>query len=196
MARTSAGGQEVALSKRPNVIALRKRAVTFIIAGLGAGAATVMSFAMALYDAAQPKELPVVQIGEPVNTGRWKVTVLDSRFDKERLSVDMEITNLAAMTSNSFSHVLTLVDPPPGLGTPTYLLTRDNAVAYNLHPNMPERLIAQWQWPKEVLPPQNIHLIFTSQIHKRRDNLYGAPGWFDRPPVAQISLPVKSEAKS
>ncbi|MBK1865931.1 hypothetical protein [Taklimakanibacter albus] len=184
------------MSKRPNVTALRKRATTFIMAGLGAGAATVMSFAMALYDAAQPKELPIVQIGEPVDTGRWKVAVLGSQFDKERLSVEMEITNLSAMTSNSYSHVLTLVDPPPGLATPSYLLVRDNAIAYNLHPNMPERVIAHWQWPKEVPPPQNVQFTFMSQIHKRRDNLYGAPGWFDRPPVARIVLPIKSEAES
>jgi hypothetical protein len=182
------------LSKRPNVSALRKRAVTFIIAGLGAGAATVMSFAMALYDAARPKELASVRIGEPVDTGRWRITVLGSQFDKERLSVDMEITNLSAMTSNSFSHVVTLVNTPPGLMAPSYVLARDNAVAYNLHPNMPERLTAQWQWPKDVSPPQTVEFTFTSQIHKRRDNLYGAPGWFDRPPVARITLLVKSEA--
>lgn len=151
---------------------------------------------MALYDAAQPKELPIVQIGEPVDTGRWKIAVLGSTFDKERLSVEMEITNLSAMTSSSFSHVLTLVDAPPDLATPSYLLLRDNAVAFNLHPNMPERLIAQWKWPKEAPPPQKVEFTFTGQIHKRRDNLYGAPGWFDRPPVARISLPVKSEARS
>lgn len=46
-----------------------------------------MSFAMALYDAAKPKELPVVQIGDPVDTGRWMIAVLGSQFDKERLSV-------------------------------------------------------------------------------------------------------------
>jgi hypothetical protein len=155
-----------------------------------------MSFAMALYDAAQPKELPIVQIGDPVDTGRWRVSVLGSQFDKERLSVEMEITNLSAMSSNSFSHVLTLVDAPPGLATPSYLLLRDNAVAFNLNPNMPERLIAQWQWPKEAPPPQKVEFTFTGQIHKRRDNLYGAPGWFDRPPVARISLPVRSEARS
>lgn len=108
----------------------------------------------------------------------------------------MEITNLSAMTSNSYSHVLTLVDAPPGLATPSYILVRDNAVAYNLHPNMPERVIAQWQWPKEAPPPKDVQFTFMSQIHKRRDNLYGAPGWFDRPPVARISLPVKSEGKS
>jgi hypothetical protein len=184
------------LSKRPDVIALRKRVVTFVIAGLGAGAAAAVSFAMALYDAAQPKVLAIVRIGEPVDTGRWRVTVLGSQFDKERLSVDMEITNLSAMTSNSFSHVLTLLDAPPGLATPSYILARDNAVAYNLHPNMPERLTAQWQWPKDVSPPRTVEFTFASQIHKRRDNLYGAPGWFDRPPVARITLPVKSEARS
>lgn len=155
----------------------------------------VMSFAMALYDAAQPIELRVVQTGEPVDTGRWRVAVLGSRFEQDRLSVEMEITNLSAMSSNSYAHVLKLIDAPPDLATPSYRLVRDDAIAYDLHPNMPERLIAQWQWPKEAPRPQNVQLTFTSQIHKRRDNLYGAPGWFDRPPVTRISLPVRSEAK-
>lgn len=140
--------------------------------------------------------MPALQIGEPVDTGRWKIAVLSSQFDKERLSVEMEITNQSAMTSNSYMQVLTLVDAPPGLAAPTFLLTRDNAVAFGLHPNMAERVIAQWQWPKASPPPQTVDFTFMSQIHKRRDNLYGAPGWFDRPPVAKINLPVRSEAGS
>ena len=149
---------------------------------------------MALYDAAQPKELRIVQAGEPVDTGRWKVAVLDSRFDQERLSVEMEITNLSALSSNSYGHVLKLVDAPPGLATPTYLIARDNAVAYDLHPNMPERVVVQWTWPKETPPPQTVQFTFTSQIHKRRDNLYGASAWFDSDPVAMVELSVSRDA--
>ena len=52
--------------------------------------------------------------------------------------------------------------------------------------------IAAWEWPPAVPVPQQLRLKVTSQIHKRRDNLYGAPGWFDRDPVAVVTLAVGS----
>jgi hypothetical protein len=58
---------------------------------------------------------------------------------------------------------------------------------------MPERLIATWEWPQAVPEPQELRLRITSQVYKRRDNLYGAPGWFDRDPVAIVTLPVAAQ---
>ena len=65
-------------------------------------------------------------------------------------------------------------------------------MAGGLQPDMPERMIAAWEWPPAVPVPQQLRLKVTSQIHKRRDNLYGAPGWFDRDPVAFVTLAVGS----
>jgi hypothetical protein len=53
-------------------------------------------------------------------------------------------------------------------------------------------MIAAWEWPQAVPVPQQLRLKVTSQIHKRRDNLYGAPGWFDREPAAVVTLGVGS----
>lgn len=111
----------------------------------------------------------------------------------ERLQVEMEITNRSAGTSNAFMRLLTLAHAPADLGPPTFYLARDNAILFSLHPNMPEKVIAKWDWPKGAAPPQSVEFSITSQIHKRRDNLYGAPGWFDRPPVAKVTLPVPQE---
>ena len=68
--------------KRPDFTAARKRMTTFVVAGVGAGAAAVASFSAALYDAANPNQLPVVAAGESVDTGRWSVTLLDAKFGK------------------------------------------------------------------------------------------------------------------
>jgi hypothetical protein len=189
--------------KRPDLPALKKRATTFVVAGLGAGAAAIASLSAALYEAANPEQLPVVAAGEPVDTGRFSVTLLYASFGKEKdalpekpeqLRVAMEITNLSAGTSNAFMRLLTLGNAPAGLKHATFTLTRDDAILFGLHPNMPERVIAKWDWPKESPPPASVDFTIASQIHKRRDNLYGAPGWFDRPPAAKVVLPVKREA--
>ncbi len=161
-----------------------------------------MSLSAALYDAAYPDQLPVVAKGEPVDTGRFTVTLLDAKFGKtkdaspekpERLQVEMEITNRSAGTSNAFMRLLTLANAPPDLKAPIFYLARDDAILFGLHPNMPERVIAIWDWPQGSTPPQAVEFTIASQIHKRRDNLYGAPGWFDRPPVAKVTLPVARE---
>lgn len=192
-----------ALIKRPDFPALRKRATTFAVAGFGAAAAAVVSFSTAIYDAANPGQLPVAAAGESVDTGRFTVALLDAKFGKEknalpekpeRLQVEMEITNRSASTSNAFMRLLTLANAPADLAAPTFYLVRDDAILFGLHPNMPERVIVKWDWPKAATPPKSVEFSIASQIHKRRDNLYGAPGWFDRPPVAKVVLPVIGEA--
>ncbi|WP_162918320.1 hypothetical protein [Taklimakanibacter deserti] len=190
--------------KRPDFISYRKRAATFVVAGLGAGAAAVASFSAALYHAAHPDQLPVVAAGEALDTGRFTVTLLDAKFGKEgnsssstkgaRLAVEMELTNRSAATSNAYMRLLTITNAPTTLDPPSFYLARDNAILFDLHPNMPERVIATWYWPAQAAPPKSVEFSVASQIHKRRDNLYGAPGWFDRPPVAKVVLPVKTEA--
>ena len=53
-------------------------------------------------------------------------------------------------------------------------------------------MIAAWEWPAAQPLPRELRLKIGSQIHKRRDNLYGAPGWFDRDPIAVVVLPVSA----
>lgn len=191
--------------KRPDFISYRQRATTFVVAGLGAGAAAVASFSAALYEAAHPEQLPVIAAGEAVDTGRFTVTLLDAKFGKQsnpssptkgsHLAVEMELTNRSAASSNAYARLLTITNAPATLDPPSFFLERDNnAILYDLHPNMPERVIATWYWPAQAPPPKSVEFSIASQIHKRRDNLYGAPGWFDRPPVAKVILPVAIEA--
>lgn len=145
--------------------------------------------------------MSLVAAGEPVDTGRWSVSLLDAKFGTksgassekpEQLQVQLEITNRSAETSSAIMQLLALANAPAGLEQPTFTLVRDNAILFGLHPGMPERVIATWDWPQGSAPPQSVEFSIASQIHKRRDNLYGAPGWFDRDPVAVVTLAVGS----
>ena len=186
--------------ERVTFASLRKRAVTLAITGLGAALAGVVTLSFALYEAANPEKLPGIAAGQPIDTGRWTVVLGDATFHKaaadgptkNKLALDIELTNRSATTSNSFANLFTIEQPPAGLGQPSFYLWRDKAIAFGLQPNMPERVVAIWEWPQTAPPPTEVRVEVASQIYKRRDNLYGAPGWFDRPPVAFVDLPVST----
>ena len=182
----------------------RRRLFAFVVAGVGAAAAAAISLAMTVYDAANPKPVPVAVPGQPIDTGRWTITFREGRAGaipptgikpstpKKLVMVEFDLDNRSASTSNVF-HRLFAIDPPvANLPPPAFYLARDKSVAGGLQPDMPERVIAVWEWPPAVPVPQQLRLKVTSQIHKRRDNLYGAPGWFDRDPVAIVTLAVGS----
>lgn len=184
--------------------ALRQRLFAFLVVGAGGIAASAVSFAMTVYEAAQPEAVPVIAAGEQIDTGRWIVTVHGARTGtipptgvepyepKNLLMVELELNNRSATSSYASSRLLTIDPPIPGLSDPVFYLKRDKAIASPLNPDMPERLIAAWEWPPAQPFPQELRLKIGSQIHKRRDNLYGAPGWFDRDPVAVVVLPVSA----
>ena len=187
-------------------LTLRRRLLALLIAGVGAAAATAISFAMTVYEAANPKPVPVVAAGQPIDTGRWIITIRDARMGstpptgikpfapKKLLMVEFDLDNRSASTSNVFLRLFTIDPPVANLSPPTFYLARDKWIAGGLQPGMPERMIASWEWPSAVPQPQQLRLQIASQIYKRRDNLYGAPGWFDRDPVAVVALAVAPEA--
>ena len=57
----------------------RRRLFAFVVASVGAAAAAAISFAMTVYDAANPKPVPVAAPGQPIDTGRWAITFRDAR---------------------------------------------------------------------------------------------------------------------
>jgi hypothetical protein len=186
-------------------LTLRRRLFAFLVAGVGAAAATAISFAITVYEAINPKPVPVVAAGQPIDTGRWIITIREARINtipptgtkpftpKKLVMVDFDLDNRSASTSNVFSRLFTIDPPVPNLSPPTFYLARDKWIASGLNPDMPERMIAAWEWPPTAPLPGELRLSIGSQIHKRRDNLYGAPGWFDRDPVAIVPLAVASE---
>lgn len=181
---------------------MRRRLLTVLAAGIGGVAASAVSFAMAIYDAAHPEPVRVAQIGEPVDTGRWIVTLRAARTGpvpptgveppepRTFLTVEFDLENRSAASSYASTNLLSIDPPVADLRDPTIYLARDRAIANPVHPEMPERLIAAWEWPATLPPPSELRLLVGSQIYKRRDNLYGASGWFDRDSVATVVLPV------
>jgi hypothetical protein len=175
-----------------------------VVASVGAAAAAAISFAMTVYEAAHPKPVPVAAPGQPIDTGRWTVTLRDARTGsipptgfkpstpKKLVMVEFDLDNRSASSSNLFHRLFTIEPPVANLGQPTFYLARDKSVAGSLQPDMPERMIAAWEWPPAVPVPEQLRLKVTSQIHKRRDNLYGAPGWFDGEPAAVVTLAIGS----
>ena len=182
----------------------RRRLFAFVVASVGAAAATAISFAMTVYEAAHPKPVPIAAPGQPIDTGRWTITFRDARAGsipptgikpstpKKLVMVEFDLDNRSATTSNVYSRLFSIEPPIPNLPQPAFYLARDKSVAGGLQPDMPERMIAVWEWPAALPVPEQLHLKVTSQIHKRRDNLYGAPGWFDRDPAAVVTLGVGS----
>ena len=53
---------------------LRQRLFAFLAAGIGGTLAAAMSFAMTVYEVANPNVIPNVEAGSPIDTGRWIVT--------------------------------------------------------------------------------------------------------------------------
>lgn len=183
---------------------LRQRLFAIVVAGLGAAAASAVSFAIALYEAVNPDPLPMASPGEAVDTGRWIVTIREARFGdpsprgaassdaKTLLTVSFDLDNRSAGSAYASANLLAIA-PPAELPDPALYLARDGSLASPLNPGMPERLVAAWEWPAEQPAPRAVRLVVGGQIYKRRDNLYGASSWFDGDPVAVLELPVSPQ---
>lgn len=181
----------------------RQRLAAIIIAGIGTAAASVFSYATAIYEAANPNPVREVSTGETVDTGRWYVAVTGARFGsvpptgvkpyepKNYLMVDLNLDNRSASSAYASRKLLTLDPQNPALTDPTFYIVRDKWIASPINPGMPEKLTAAWEWPQGTPPPQEVRLLIGSEIYKKRDNLYGASSWLDRDPVAVIQLPVQ-----
>ncbi|MEJ5022185.1 hypothetical protein WH297_20940 [Ochrobactrum vermis] len=181
----------------------RQRLAAIIIAGIGTAAASVFSYATAIYEAANPNTVREVSTGETVDTGRWYVAVTGARFGsvpptgvkpyepKNYLMVDLNLDNRSASSAYASRKLLTLDPQNPALTDPTFYIVRDKWIASPINPGMPEKLTAAWEWPQGTPPPQEVRLLIGSEIYKKRDNLYGASSWLDRDPVAVIQLPVQ-----
>ncbi len=185
---------------------VRQRLATIIIAGVGSALASVISYATAIYEAANPQPLQVVTEGGTIDTGQWNITVFDARLSnipptgrqpiesKKFLLIDFEADNRSA--ESAFVPIKLLTPDPPiaGLINPTIYLARDKFVAGAIHPGLPEKLTLAWEVPANATLPDEIRLLVGSQIYKKRDNLYGASNWLDRDPVGVVELKVTDAA--
>lgn len=170
----------------------------------------MLSLSIAAYGLAQPEPVPEVGAQTEVDAGRWGFAVYGARIVKgqpdsdvfvERsatLQVEMRVSNLSALSDNTFGRRLHIDPPlPAAAGEPTFMLARDKAIAGYIHPNMPENIIASWKWPEGTPLPQKLVVVVDGEFFKPRDNLYGAPGWFPtEQPSARITVPVATPGSS
>jgi len=181
----------------------RQRLMILLVTGMGGMAAAAVSFATAVYDAAHPRPTVSATKGEAIDTGRWLVTINNAAmasvpptgtkpFEPKRfLMVDLEFDNRSIATSNAFMNLITIKDERALVSLkPVYYLARDKWIASAINPNMPEKLIAVWEWPADRPEPDKLSLSIGKQIYKPRDNLYGAPNWFDDGEAALVELAV------
>ncbi|WP_141679559.1 hypothetical protein [Ensifer adhaerens] len=188
---------------------IRQRLLIMLVTGIGGMTAAAVSFATAVYDAAYPTHAVSAAKGEAIDTGRWRVTINDATmasvpptgtkpFEPKRfLMVDLDLDNRSVATSNAFMNLITIKDeqetPSP---KPVYYLARDKWIASAINPNMPEKLIAVWEWPADRPEPEKVSLSIGKQIYKPRDNLYGAPNWFGDGEAAVVELTVARDTGS
>lgn len=185
---------------------VRQRLATIIIAGVGSALASAISYATAIYHAANPVPLQVVTEGGMIDTGQWNITVFDARLSntsptglhpvepKKFLLIDFEADNRSAESAFVPMKLIALDPPVAGLVDPTIYLARDKFVAGAIHPGLPEKLTLAWEVPANVTLPDKIRLLVGSQIYKKRDNLFGASNWLDRDPVAAVELKIAESA--
>ena len=188
---------------------IRQRLLIMLVTGIGGMAAAAVSFATAVYDAANPVPAVTAAKGEAIDTGRWRVTINDATmasvpptgtkpFEPKRfLMVDIELDNRSVTTSNAFMNLIAIKDERViASPKPVYYLARDKWIASAINPHMPEKLIAVWEWPADRPEPEKVSLSIGKQIYKPRDNLYGAPNWFDDGEAAVVELAVTQDTGS
>jgi hypothetical protein len=111
------------------------------------------------------------------------------------LSVEMELTNRTDASSSDIADALVIADPRlPARARPELMLARDRGPLFQLHPRMPERIVASWKLPAGSLP-RAATLVIRGKRFKERDNLIGGEGWFYPTPVAEARLPLVVEVE-
>ena len=177
---------------------LRRRLFAFLAAGIGGTVAAAVSFAMTVYEAANPESFPTLLSASRSTPGAGSVTFHEARIGtvpptgvkpsepKNFVMVEFDRGQPLGGGRPCLFELFT-IRPAHGEPAGADLLSCTGQVDRGRHQSwMPERLIAAWEWPATLPLPGDLRLKVGSEIYKRRDNLYGASGWFDRDPVAAV----------
>ncbi|WP_448953712.1 hypothetical protein [Labrys neptuniae] len=174
-----------------------------VLTGIGGAAAAAISLGISLYHLRNPEQVPVKAAGEAIEAGRWLVTPASAaaattlpdgrpvKPGRRALVLDVTLANRTERTSNAVAGILKLGNLANAEGPDFYLL-RDKERLTALQPRLPERLQAVWTVPAEAVLPKTLELTIAGATFKPKDNLYGAPGWFNPHDVARMSIPLAS----
>ncbi|OCC04964.1 hypothetical protein BA190_11280 [Labrys sp. WJW] len=179
----------------------RQSLKTKVLTGIGGFAAAAISLGVSLYQLRNSEQVPDRTAGQTIEAGRWLVTpnaaalaavLPDGRPIKAgRRAVVLELTlaNRTERTSNAVAGILKLTNVAGAEG-PDFYLVRDRERLMALQPRLPERLQAVWILPADAALPKTLELTVAGATFKPKDNLYGAPGWFNPHDVARVSVPL------
>lgn len=189
---------------------LRQALGSKLTIGVGGLLALAITSGQSLLEALEPPTLPALAAGAPLDAGRLRIALQEARLTAQSrpdgspapdgaqfLALDLDLANRSSETDNSFARILTVEPPVEGLQpSPTFWLMRDKAMLSALQPGLPERVRVIWRLAPGAKAPERLRLIVNGETFKPRDNLFAAPGWFNRKPIAAATLPIiPAEAK-
>lgn len=176
-----------------------------LIAGAGGLVAAGLSLGYSMYERRESELVPVVEAKKTIDAGRWQVALESARIialtpnglkvtpRKQAVAVEMRLENLSAESSNIYGDLIKL-DNIKDAPRPAFYLFRDRDLLGDLQPVMPEMVTAVWELPADAPVPSSLDLSVQGEAFRPRDNLYAAPGWFAKGPVAKVVLPLSGGA--
>jgi len=178
-----------------------------LIAGAGGLVAAGLSLGYSMYERRESELVPVVEARETINAGRWQVSLESASIialmpnglkvtpGKRAIALEMRLENASAESSNIYGDLIK-VDNIKDAPRPTFFLDRDRDLLGDLQPVMPETITAVWELPANAPVPSSLDLSVQGEAFRPRDNLYAAPGWFPKGPVAKVVLPLSVGASA
>lgn len=177
----------------------RSKLKAWIAGGIGTFAALAVGGALGMFDAVQ-KPVIVLEPGQPVETGPWEVRPLRAytvdkgvyglplKAGEKALVFEAEMKNRTALSSKDY---FTTFKATGGTDDRPYIvLVRDSSMSPALQPGLPERMAYVWGLPAGATPPERLVLAVNGEIYKKRDNLYGVPGWYNEHVIGTVAMPV------
>jgi len=183
---------------------LRQAVSSKLTIGIGGLLALAITSGQSLLEALEPPTLPVLAVGASLDAGRWRIALHEASLTTQSrpdgppapdgtqfLALDLDIVNRSSETDNTFARIF-IVDPPIDAlqPNPIFWLMRDKAILSALQPGLRERVRVTWRLAPGAKVPERLRLVVNGETFKPRDNLFAAPGWFNRKPIAAASLPV------
>lgn len=180
----------------------RSKIQSRITAGAGTIAALFVAGVMGAFGALPAHGPPQLPPDAVIDAGRWRLQPVRAYVShagvhgvplkpgQKALVLEVDMTNRTAQSDKGYFNVFT----PDGIvlpdSSPMIVLTRDSTMTPELHPGMTERMAYVWPLAGDATVPANLAFGVTAEIFKPRDNLYGAPGWYNPYRLGTVTLPV------
>jgi hypothetical protein len=176
---------------------------TWVTAGAGTIAALLVAGLFGAFAALPKLAVPDLPADQPIEAGQWWVMPARAymttddiygvplRPGEKAVVLEADLTNRTAESTKDYFEAIRLADQiGQGGDNPFVALTRDSILSPDLHPNMPERMAYVWALPRDAVVPERLSFAVIAKTYKPRDNLYGAPGWFNPHDVGTFTLAV------